>query len=359
MIEIVALPSVSSRDELDVALCHGLLDVSRAVAIDSTGDDDNAWTMSGVFGFLKPTTQRRHTLFVALEDGVVVGSAEVSSPLLDNLNLAEVYVEVHPDHRRQGIGTTLLARAEAQAAAEGRSVWHSWATTRPPEPATPLVAAPTGDSIPADSPGWLFASHYGYVLEQVERDAVLDLPIATSQLEAWRADTATSTDGYRLHLWWPVPIPEEWLEDYALLRGEVPTEAPQAGLISEDQKWDVTRLLDDWQHDALSGFHSLAVGAEHIETGKLVAFTELITCDDKPAIAYQGYTYVQPPHRGHRLGLAVKAANLAQLLAVAPAVKRLHTDNAGENAWMLAINQTLGFRLRTFTGALQKKTGDS
>jgi len=356
MAEIIILPDVTTRDELNVEFCQGLIDVSRAVAIDTTGDDDNVWTMNELFSFCKPSAQRRHTLLAALDDGVVVGSAEVSSPLLDNLNLAEVYVEVHPNHRRLGIGSALLAQAEARAKTQGRTVWHSWVTTRPPSTDSPLVTAPTGDSISANSPGWLFGSHHGYALEQVERDAVLDLPIENNQLESWRDGALATANGYRLHCWPSVPIAEQWLEDYALLRGQVPTEAPNAGLVNEDQKWDVSRLLEDWQQDVFAGYHSMVVAAEHIDTGQLVAFTELSTCDDKPAIAHQYYTYVQPAHRGHRLGLAVKAANLAQLMAVAPAVRRLHTDNAGENAWMLAINDQLGFRLRTFTGALQKKT---
>ena len=51
-----------------------------------------------------------------------------------------------------------------------------------------------------------------------------------------------------------------------------------------------------------------------------------------------------PGHRGRRLGMLVKAANLRRLTGELPAVRRVDTWNAEENAWMLAINVALGFR---------------
>ncbi|MFV0405376.1 MAG: hypothetical protein ACK5LN_00900 [Propioniciclava sp.] len=57
-----------------------------------------------------------------------------------------------------------------------------------------------------------------------------------------------------------------------------------------------------------------------------------------------GDTLVRADHRGHRLGMLVKTANLAQLQRLNPFAERIHTWNAAENAPMLAINLALGFQ---------------
>ena len=50
------------------------------------------------------------------------------------------------------------------------------------------------------------------------------------------------------------------------------------------------------------------------------------------------------PHRGHRLGMALKAANLLWLREREPGVKRIVTWNADSNSHMIEINERLGFR---------------
>ncbi len=56
-------------------------------------------------------------------------------------------------------------------------------------------------------------------------------------------------------------------------------------------------------------------------------------------------TVVHPLHRGHRLGLAVKLANLDFLAEQAPAVRLIVTGNAQTNAPMIAVNDMLGFEV--------------
>ena len=60
--------------------------------------------------------------------------------------------------------------------------------------------------------------------------------------------------------------------------------------------------------------------------------------------ASQGDTLVAPAHRGHRLGLWIKLANLELLLREHPEVRAIDTFNADDNRWMVAINEQLGFR---------------
>jgi hypothetical protein len=54
-------------------------------------------------------------------------------------------------------------------------------------------------------------------------------------------------------------------------------------------------------------------------------------------------TLVRRDHRGHRLGAAVKVANLEALHRDRPDVTEVHTQNAETNRWMVSINERLDF----------------
>jgi RimJ/RimL family protein N-acetyltransferase len=60
--------------------------------------------------------------------------------------------------------------------------------------------------------------------------------------------------------------------------------------------------------------------------------------------ASQWGTYVHREHRGHSLGLAVKVANLRVVQAAHPHLRQVVTQNAETNAWMIAINEEMGYR---------------
>ena len=64
---------------------------------------------------------------------------------------------------------------------------------------------------------------------------------------------------------------------------------------------------------------------------------------DVRTVAWQWQTIVLPEHRGHRLGMLVKVANLDHLRAHEPAVTVIHTGNADSNAPMLRVNVAMGF----------------
>ena len=63
------------------------------------------------------------------------------------------------------------------------------------------------------------------------------------------------------------------------------------------------------------------------------------------------------PHRGHRLGMLVKAANLGGRRPGWPSVRSVLTWNASENQHMLSINIALGFRPAGYEGEWQKRLG--
>lgn len=63
----------------------------------------------------------RRTRWVAQDaSGAIVAQAELRTPQPDNQHLGMLGVTVHPEHRRQGIGTALLRTVATAADAEGR-----------------------------------------------------------------------------------------------------------------------------------------------------------------------------------------------------------------------------------------------
>ena len=106
---------------------------------------------------------------------------------------------------------------------------------------------------------------------------------------------------------------------------------------------------------ALARGDQVLVGAiEHVPSGQLVAFTELQRFDDGTKRADQEDTLVLREHRGHRLGMLVKAENLLAWRLLSPATERVYTYNAEENRPMLDVNEALGFRLFVSEGAWRK-----
>ncbi len=66
-------------------------------------------------------------------------------------------------------------------------------------------------------------------------------------------------------------------------------------------------------------------------------------------IRASGRAWVFPAHRGRRLGVWMKAANLEWLAADHPQVTRVVTSTAADNEYMLAVNRQVGFSLDAAT----------
>ncbi len=114
-----------------------------------------------------PATRLLH--WVAEVDGRCVGAALLELPQLDNLHLGSAKVDVHPDFRRRGVGTSLLAAVDEAAQGRGRRSL-----------AIP-VEEPYDRAAPAP-PGVGFLERHGFTrrLDDVRRD--LSLPVDDERL---------------------------------------------------------------------------------------------------------------------------------------------------------------------------------
>ena len=282
----------------------------------------------------------------------VLGALEFGLPIRDNLHLMDdVYIQVLRRVRREGIGTALWREARRIAAERGRAATIAWShhlagAVSMPERVEPSTGV---GHLPVDR-GSLFAQSLGLQLAQVERESRLVLPVdpdllATSRVEA----EARALPTYEV-VSWIGPTPEVHLERVAELNRTLSVDAPTGDLDWQEEVWDGerVRLSDELTHRTGYSVSTLAI---HAATGDAAGFTLIHVHNAYPHRPEQWNTAVAAPHRGHRLGLLIKAVNLQHLAAATPEARYVETWNAGENNHMLGINTRLGFRLHSVHGA--------
>ncbi|WP_120002861.1 GNAT family N-acetyltransferase [Nesterenkonia muleiensis] len=342
-------------------------ELEAAVHREALGHEDLITPPDRMFAPLVDQREERKHVFAAVaEDAVTdelglptdtadyLGFAFLGLPLTDNLHLAFSDVAVAAEHRGRGIGTALWKAAEQTLRQAGRTTVTAWSINREPAEGEERLIPPTESGVIAVDAISRFAVRHGFTLEQVERHSTLVLPVAPEDTAAWQTEAQQKAGpDYRL-VQWADDTPAEWLDALAELYRRMSVDVPQGGLELEEEAWDAERVRRRDQLLAKAKQDYVLTAAEHVPSRRLVAFTIIKSPQGKPA-AYQDETLVHGEHRGKRLGLWVKAANLEYLAREHPKVERIHTWNADENEHMLAINVRIGFRAASLEGAWQRK----
>jgi GNAT superfamily N-acetyltransferase len=219
-----------------------------------------------------------------------------------------------------------------RAAAGGRTVLN------------PLVDVPV--AVADAHPSAPFARRVGFTATLPGNSRYLFVPLAADKTDELQRVVASARDAqdYRMRTF-VAPWPAEHMDDHFELMRRMSTDEPPGDAEREEEVWDARRLAEEEELLRARGLWRLAAVAQHVTTGRLVAFSELLLAPDAPAEAWQMATLVHPQHRGHRLGLAVKLANLEALAAAAPLVRRIVTGNASVNGPMIAVNDLMGFEV--------------
>jgi GNAT superfamily N-acetyltransferase len=208
--------------------------------------------------------------------------------------------------------------------------------------------------VPLENDEVRFLLRRGYTLEQIERGSRLPLPVDDALLaEHFAAATAASGADYRIHSW-TERTPEKWREDMVVLLTRMSTDAPSAGLEEPEEQWSIARLLDAEDRAATSPRTELVAAVEHVPTGRLAGFTVLSVPRELDRAVGQEDTLVLREHRGHRLGMLLKIANIANLQKERPGHPAIITFNAEENRHMLSVNEAVGFVPIGYEGAWKK-----
>lgn len=351
LIEELALPA--TPDAEDAADFLTVVALNNAVCANDAGTDDLSQTPAEMLAGLRDTADEIQRIFVVRDADTIVGCIIVGHATAEPTS-TQFDLMVLPENWGRGIEAALLARAEEETRMLGRRVMQTW-TLHPGITDAPTIAPATGWGAVADTPLSRLLTSEGFALEQVERNSAFDLhgPMDDVRAEIAAASVAAGSD-YRL-VEWTIPTPPELRDGYAWALSRMSTDVPAGALEVDEEVWDAdrvqrreTRLIDGGQTMSVTA-------ALHEPTGRLAAFNELVIGADRTGVTHQFCTLVLREHRGHRLGMLVKCANLLRWRDVAPDSPRVSTFNAEENRPMLAINETLGFVPVSHAGAWQKK----
>jgi GNAT superfamily N-acetyltransferase len=284
---------------------------------------------------------REHQLLAAFDGDVLAGVALMDVPQLDNRHSVGVDVRVHPARRRRGVGTALVEEVARRARADHRTVVNA------------MIEVPTEQV--ATHPGGAFARAQGFEATLLANRRHLALPVDPGRLAGLRRDVslARGVDEYET-ITFVSPWPEEYTEDHCAMERRMSTDAPSGDAQTEEEVWDAARIAENDDLLAAQGLTKLTAVARHIGSGRLVAFSEVVFSETRPTEAWQWATLVVPEHRGHRLGLAVKLANLDFLATALPTARLVITGNAQGNAPMIDVNDLLGFEI-VATGTFWQK----
>jgi len=344
-----ALTDAGGQDFVDMV---ALANTVERLAV---GTDDLSQSPEELLPHWRDTEFNPQDAYVARLGGRIVGRGVVSYPIEEDSAVAYLQIDVLPEYRSRGIGRALLEVLESAAVNAGRTVLQGWAY-HGMRPGTDPLVPPTGfGAVDRSRAEVRFALSAGYALEQVERVSALDLPVEPALLEERRAAAAARAEGYRVVTWAGV-APAEWTDDFLHMRRRMSTDVPAGGLDIDEEVWTPQRLARLHENVEKGGGRMLTAVAQHLASGNLVGYTDLIVPPNRARPAGQEDTLVLREHRGHRLGMLLKIENILQLQRLYPSVPRITTFNAEENRPMLDVNEAIGFRPFCYEGAWKKNT---
>ena len=261
--------------------------------------------------------------FLASVDGVPVAVAQVETGEWDNRDLAWLGLTVHPECRGRGHGSELLERLMHVGRGEGCS----------------KVGA-TGWELPGVE---AFAKRHGFepasrAVNRVQYPLELPPGLADAAYDE-AAPFATDYELVRI-----VGRTPEHLLPAVVELAEAINDAPLDDLDMEDEVFSAERVQAYERSTIESGHRLYRVVARHRQTGRLAGHTVVVVDVEDPRLAHQHDTSVLREHRGHRLGLLVKADMMRWLVEQEPRIEALATWNAETNEHMVAVNERLGYR---------------
>jgi len=262
--------------------------------------------------------------FLVEAGGEPVGIASYYTSAWDNPQLAWMGATIHPAHRRRGHASGVVEEMLGRARSEGRRTlgadgWES-------------------DGVLA------FAQRHGFEVGSravVRRQVLADVDWAA--VEALHKEAAGHATGYDLERL-VGPSEPDVLAEIAEITAAI-NDAPTDDLDFDDEVFPPERV-GRYERAQAARAHTLhRLVARHRDSGKLAGHTVVVVHEERPWIGGQHDTSVMRDHRGHRLGLYLKAGMLLWLRDAQPQLETIDTGNAASNDYMISINEQLGYRV--------------
>ncbi len=264
--------------------------------------------------------------FVAREEttGEVVGVALYWVSEWDNQDFAWLDLTVAPAHRRRGIASRLIEAMSDLARETGRTKlgadgWDNEASRG--------FAEKHGLSVGSK------AINRRQFLADVDPDVLAKL----------RDEAEHASDDYEL-IRIVGPTPEDLIDDVVVMTAAI-NDAPTDDLEIEDQVFTAERVRNYERAIARRGQRFYHLIARQRSTGDLAGHTIVAVEEERPTVGHQHDTSVLEAHRGHRLGLLLKADMVQWLAEVEPQLVSVDTWNAESNDHMIHVNELLGYRV--------------
>ena len=228
-------------------------------------------------------------------------------------DLAYVWAGVHPNARRQGLGTRLLGLAEEHVRAHGARKVETWTS--------------------GDPDGERFAAGRGFTPSRTTQNWSVD-PRAVDVSDLPRLEREHAAAGRRLVALQEVVDRERELH---ALYAEATADEP-----SDEE--EVVRF-DEWRETMLGSPTLSLDGSAIVLDGELPVSLAWLGFDAEGGRASHWFTGTLRSHR--RRGLARLAKLFTIRWAAENAITALYTGNDSTNADMLALNEHLGYRPRS------------
>ena len=343
-----------SLDSVEAGPFLEMVRIGNAVCRNDAGHDYLREEAEEMLGFWQDQTDWTQPAFSVERDGTILGVVKMMISNEPSASTVEFDLMIDPPSWGQGAEQLLLAEVERVARERGLATIQTWTLHRPGQVDAQLEP-PTGfGSIPAGDRQTVFQLDNGFTLEQVERNSVFDLTGDFALVERMLAAAVEAAGpDYRV-LTWTAPTPPEHRDGFAYAISRMSTDAPTGGMVVDEQHWDAARVERRDARQQAQGLTVSVAAVQHVPTGTIAAYNELVIAEDPSGATSQYGTLVLKEHRGRRLGTVVKCANLLRWRGVAPESPRVSTFNAEENRHMLDINEAIGFVPASYAGAWKK-----
>lgn len=251
-----------------------------------------------------------------------LGLAYFGGQLDENLDLAWLVLEVPAESRRRGVDAALFEAAAKRCATEGRT----------------RLAVPLYEAFDPAS----FAEKFGGREVCTTLNSAVDLKeIDRAEYESWAAPSEKNAEYSLVH--WVDHCPYDLAESFCKAMDAM-HDQPMGEL---DYAWvenDIQRLRIEEEFTRRLGVRRNVLAAVDAD-GQVAGYNSSMTVSDEPEVVDIWDTGVVRAHRGHGLGLRIKAAAALWLLETHPAARWVKTSNDSTNRWMIGVNQKLGYRV--------------